>query len=454
MRPNCVCGHGYEKHGWGTTGCNVCLDKCLSYWQSQCGCGHAWEAHGLIDGNPNFLICPICGIHCEHWRKTMETEKSPENGQKHDVSCLCEKCTKPAPETKICANCNHGESFHYGHGQLCRACIHDTKLKLSECCGDFTTEKPEIFCKCGHAESEHDAGGDHSWCDGCLQTPNLPVKDCCKKFEESKYQDSMQDFPDCVCGHNYWMHGVTGKEDDTECTECFEDNKIPLASVCKKYRPKTEDSTEFEQANNAALAQITDGTVPKVKPYNSGSGYYGNYSQGTLYKHCDHPPFKAFDDHGIEIWCGTKSEVIGWDVQPSMTSFDVILNCTKSGAVLPHHKIPLSFGKKYTTKAQEIEIDWPDMGAPHLAASFWKDLYDYLIKTKGKMLIFCVGGHGRTGTALACMLVAARWKHRDAKNWIWKNYCQKAIETKSQEKYITAVETSLDELRAAKKIKK
>ena len=522
MRPNCICGHGYEKHGWGTTGCEICTDHCHAYRQSFCECKHVWDVHGVVDGNPAELACPFCGKTCKHWRKLMEDadtkppktiqkicecghkeedhddecvqiidettdckckgfkQKSPENGQKLDKLCVCghkfsnhgllginkclpkeENCSctkfeelqnvqiveKPAKE-KLCAICGHSESMHFAGGQYCRGCIHDHSLKLEECCRKFTEIIVDKSCKCGHAESEHDSGEDHSWCDGCLKTPNLPVPDCCKKFEVSAYQDSEQDYPDCVCGHNYWMHGITGKENDEECTECFEDNNIPLATVCKKYRPKTDEATDdFGKANSAALSQINSGTVPKVQPYSN------SYSQGTLYTHCDHPPFKAFADKGMEIWCGTKSEVIGFDAKPCLTDFDVILNCAKSGSVLPHHKIPMAFGKKYTTKSQEIEIDWPDMGAPLLAATFWRDLYNYLKSTKGKMLIFCVGGHGRTGTALACMLVAARWKHRDAKNWIWKNYCKKAIETKTQEKYIAAVETSLAELKASKKKK-
>lgn len=468
MRPNCKCGHGYEKHGWGTTGCNVCVifpesyKPCLQYAQSFCECGHVWESHAVVDGKTDELVCPFCGKTCKHWRTLMEPQKSPDNGQIVEVvKQIIEEIKQPS---KICS-CGHPKEEHPGHdaygSRYCRLCIKDNTRKLDKCCLKFEDNTViEKYCKCGHEESEHEAGADHSWCNGCINTKDLPVKDCCKKFEESEYHGTLttQDEPDCVCGHNYWMHGV-GENDDETCTECYEDNNIPMHMVCKKYRPKTEDSSDsFDTINKAALSQIKDGTVPKVQPYTYGayqsSPGWGYGGQGSLYTHCDHAPFQAFADKGMEIWCGTKSECIGMDVKPHITSFDVILNCSKTGSVLPNHIIPLPFGKKYTNKSYEIEVDWPDMGAPILAASFWKDLYDYLKKTKGKMLIFCLGGHGRTGTALACMLVAARWKHRDAKNWIWKNYCKKAIESKTQEKYIAAVEASLDELRESKKGKK
>lgn len=80
---------------------------------------------------------------------------------------------------------------------------------------------------------------------------------------------------------------------------------------------------------------------------------------------------------------------------------------------------------------------WRDMGPPNpdivryaqWAAAEWKS---------GKNLQFgCFGGHGRTGTFLALLMVEAGVADGDtAIEWVRKNYCDAAIETKGQEDFI------------------
>jgi protein-tyrosine phosphatase len=53
------------------------------------------------------------------------------------------------------------------------------------------------------------------------------------------------------------------------------------------------------------------------------------------------------------------------------------------------------------------------------------------------MLVFCVGGHGRTGTAVASLLVTAfNYEPKEACEWVWNNYCGEALETNSQINYV------------------
>jgi hypothetical protein len=457
MRPNCECGHNYEAHHWGTTGCSLCSQEwsfCARYRQSLCPCGHVWESHGIVDGNPDELACPFCGKSCKHWRKEMSLVKICSCGHlnsEHDASpTLCRVCHCTEFSLFLEKSPENGQT---DKGKIERALEVVAKLGVdtTEIKAELAIKKSEKICTCGHPESLHETDAEFQWCDGCCKNGELPVADCCKKFQEL---DAYAEYEDCVCGHGFWVHGLKQEEHDEECIECYENNNIPMHLVCKKYRPKSENPEDFKTVNDAALKQIGQGTVPKVTyPYSnnweSNTGY--GHSQQTLFKKCEHPPTKVFADKGAEIWVGTRSCCTGFDVKPNLTQFDVILNCAKMGPVLPHHKLPISFGKKYTTKTIELEIDWPDMGAPMLAPEFWLDLYQYLKKSKGKMLAFCIGGHGRTGTALACMLVASGWKHRDAKNWIWKNYCKSAIESATQEKYIKSVEEGLTGVKKGKK---
>lgn len=53
--------------------------------------------------------------------------------------------------------------------------------------------------------------------------------------------------------------------------------------------------------------------------------------------------------------------------------------------------------------------------------------------------IGCLGGHGRTGTALACLAILAGEKPGDAVAWVRANYCSEAVETNTQEEWVTAL---------------
>jgi hypothetical protein len=74
-----------------------------------------------------------------------------------------------------------------------------------------------------------------------------------------------------------------------------------------------------------------------------------------------------------------------------------------------------------------------DMAAPANAKDFKrliKYLADNLLQGK-KVHIGCIGGHGRTGTALAA-LVQVMTGEANAINYVRKHYCKKAVESKSQ----------------------
>lgn len=86
---------------------------------------------------------------------------------------------------------------------------------------------------------------------------------------------------------------------------------------------------------------------------------------------------------------------------------------------------------------QYVDIAWPDMNAPEdVPAKFWVELVK-LIPKESDVLVSCQGGHGRTGSFIALMAVFIdKMKGQDAIDLVRKNYCDNAIETKSQEEYI------------------
>ncbi len=83
----------------------------------------------------------------------------------------------------------------------------------------------------------------------------------------------------------------------------------------------------------------------------------------------------------------------------------------------------------YTT----LCVDWPDGGIIPLP------LLHGLIgiaKTQRRLAVGCVGGHGRTGTFLACLYVAYGMRPKVAIGRVRGLYCPDAIETRAQENLV------------------
>ena len=79
-------------------------------------------------------------------------------------------------------------------------------------------------------------------------------------------------------------------------------------------------------------------------------------------------------------------------------------------------------------------VDWPDFGLPNDDAAFRSALVDLRERAdRGENVeIGCLGGHGRTGTALACLAVLAGTPAGAAVDWVRANYCSHAVETDDQ----------------------
>ena len=89
-----------------------------------------------------------------------------------------------------------------------------------------------------------------------------------------------------------------------------------------------------------------------------------------------------------------------------------------------------------------LRVPIKDFGVPHnLTREFWDALRDdiYAILKRGdKVVVFCQGGHGRTGMAAAilCWLLNPKAVGEDPIQWVRDRYCHKAVETVNQVKYV------------------
>ncbi len=86
-------------------------------------------------------------------------------------------------------------------------------------------------------------------------------------------------------------------------------------------------------------------------------------------------------------------------------------------------------------------LDWPDFGVPENATQVVAGLRAMLDRARGgeRVEIGCLGGHGRTGTALACLCVLIGHPPSEAVAWVRANYCVSAVETAEQEAFVVGL---------------
>jgi RimJ/RimL family protein N-acetyltransferase len=82
-------------------------------------------------------------------------------------------------------------------------------------------------------------------------------------------------------------------------------------------------------------------------------------------------------------------------------------------------------------------LDWPDFGVPSDERALLAALRGVLARARigERVEIGCIGGHGRTGTALAVLAVLTGCAGGKAVAWVRSNYCAHAIETAEQEAF-------------------
>ena len=86
-------------------------------------------------------------------------------------------------------------------------------------------------------------------------------------------------------------------------------------------------------------------------------------------------------------------------------------------------------------------LDWPDFGVPADPTAAVTALQTVLerARTGERVEVGCLGGHGRTGTALACLAVLTGHPPAEAVNWVRATYCSKAVETADQEVFVAGL---------------
>lgn len=86
-------------------------------------------------------------------------------------------------------------------------------------------------------------------------------------------------------------------------------------------------------------------------------------------------------------------------------------------------------------------LHWPDFGVPEDSGELVADLMSLLGRARRgeRVEVGCLGGHGRTGTALACLAILTGCAPGDAVGWVRENYCPDAVENRDQEAFVAGI---------------
>lgn len=175
----------------------------------------------------------------------------------------------------------------------------------------------------------------------------------------------------------------------------------------------------------------------------------GSNVTSYVYKKCHEGPVKVIESQGLEIYGSSRIEA-----KENFYDFDLVIGLGEKVEPSLHVYAKLkSVGlerliEKWYKQPEHIVLGWPDMGVPLLSREFWLELVEILRK-KGrdrarhsnvyKVLFHCMGGHGRTGTALSIMgaFVGGWDSHLIATMRVL--YCEHGVESQGQVGYIEKI---------------
>jgi Protein-tyrosine phosphatase len=82
-------------------------------------------------------------------------------------------------------------------------------------------------------------------------------------------------------------------------------------------------------------------------------------------------------------------------------------------------------------------LRWPDFALPadrSQAQRYFAEIWDRA--ERERVEVACAGGHGRTGTALACLAILDGVPADQAVSFVRENYASRAVETPWQRRYV------------------
>lgn len=168
-----------------------------------------------------------------------------------------------------------------------------------------------------------------------------------------------------------------------------------------------------------------------------GGGGYG----GTTYKSCSHIGKKVIHEFNSKKIFASNSSSLNekselWDLIIDLAG---VAHIPKPQLFVGEH--PSKFGvlKQLIVENDDfvypeiLRLHWTDMGIPPVGLEFWLRLWDLLPE---RTVLCCVGGHGRTGTGIASLMISSGMDYYTAVETVRTEHCEKAIECVGQELYL------------------
>jgi len=86
-------------------------------------------------------------------------------------------------------------------------------------------------------------------------------------------------------------------------------------------------------------------------------------------------------------------------------------------------------------------LEWPDFGVPDDSGLVVAALRSTLARARSgqRVEVGCLGAHGRTGTALACLAILTGVPAAEAVTWVRTAYCSGSVETAEQAAFVTGL---------------
>lgn len=216
--------------------------------------------------------------------------------------------------------------------------------------------------------------------------------------------------------------------------------------LCNFVLPNSRGNTMPIQIPST-IKHGTQQTAVSHYGYGSGGGTWGGWTGGSdkkTYASCTHTGDKVIyesDNKQLYISSGTGLDEFSgkWkliiDLANNIRYGDIF------GFVREKSHKKFTELRKYTFQPAKVASDvldlaWPDMAAPPCSLDFWIKLWDLLPEST---VIACFGGHGRSGTCAAALMIASGVDYYAAVDIIRTKHCDKAIETLPQEKYLHGI---------------
>ena len=204
---------------------------------------------------------------------------------------------------------------------------------------------------------------------------------------------------------------------------------------------------KYEPPGRPKIAEVVKGTttaLTTVVPVNTSTSTATSYSTKPLSGYCKHDPTKEpvyqTEDGKVGLWIADAA-----GTRAFWKEFDLTIDCGDVisdyylGKNILRGNVPQLAEKlaAYTIRRDGgnlLSIDWADRAAPPCHPEFFLELSRLL---KGKVLINCQGGHGRSGSTLVMLMMAyAGYNALEAITHLRAVHCPRAIESTVQHKYI------------------